>query len=270
MHLTQSYRDPDVVPPVIRKRYKWLEIGNAAAILNAVAPREFADLLTVLDEFELSPNEWLVKGGNKGDIAANLDNRFRKLGWKETRIDTEVKGYFFTDFQKRGGDYVPQTETEVPSVYSEGFRVDNHKGRMIVDIEWNAKDGNLDRDLAAYRSWYEYGLIDGAVIITKDRLPLLKLAREIWGKYQDTLPPEKRVAKLPIDLSTSTVTAFDKAEIRVMRGGAGNCPVIIIAVTDTTWDGTLFTGDVADTIDVPEGTEPMTDEQFAAFLEEVE
>lgn len=270
MYITSSYEDPSVVPPSIRERYEWLEIGNAASILNAVAPEEFDDLLRVLHEFVLTPNEWLVKGGNKGDIAANLDRRFRRLGWKETRIDTEIRGYFYTDFMRSGRDYVAQTEREVPSVYSEGFRVDNHKGRMIVDIEWNAKDGNLDRDLAAYRSWYEYGLIDGAVIITKDRLPLLKLARHIWDEYQSTLPMEERVRKLPIDLHTSTVTAFDKAEIRVKRGGAGNCPVIIIGVTDRTWDGTLFDGPPEDEVELFDGASTVRDEQFAAFLEEAE
>lgn len=241
MYITHSYDDPSVVPLRIRQRYEWIEIGNAAAILKSVAEQEFQEFLTVLDEFLLTPNEWLVKGGNKGDIAGNLDSRFRALGWKETRIDTEVRGYFFTDFTTKGKQSVPQARQEVPSVYSEGFKVDNHKGRMIVDIEWNAKDGNLDRDLAAYRSWYEYGLIDGAVIITKDRLPLLHLARKIWADYQATVPVHLRQKKLPIDLHTSTVTALDKADIRVKRGGAGNCPVIIVGVTDKTWDGTAFT-----------------------------
>ena len=113
---------------------------------------------------------------------------------------------------------------------------------MIVDIEWNAKDGNLDRDLAAYRSWYEYGLINGAVIITKDRLSLLTLARRVWAQYQKRLPVEQRTAKLPIDLTTSTTTSFDKAEIRVRRQGAGTCPVLIVGVTEASWDGMPFTG----------------------------
>ena len=240
MQVTYSYDDPAVVPPTIRSRYVWLETGNAAAVLKATSPREYADLLTVLDGFSLQANSWLVAGGNKGDIAELLDGRFRELGWKETRIDTEIKGIFFTDFVKRGNDYVAQQQQEVPSVYSEGFRVDNHKGRMIVDIEWNAKDGNLDRDLAAYRSWHEYGLINGAVIITKDRLPLLTLARRVWAEYQNQLPPEHRSPKLPIDLTTSTTTSFDKAEMRVLRQGAGTCPVLIIGVTEATWDGKPF------------------------------
>ena len=62
----------------------------------------------------------------------------------------------------------------LPPVRQEGYLVDNYKGRVVLDVEWNAKDGNLDRDLASYRSWHEAGVISAGVIITKDRLSLLK------------------------------------------------------------------------------------------------
>lgn len=241
MQVTNSYDDDAVIPAHIRSRYVWIETGNAAAVLKATSPEEFADLLAVLEGFKLTPNTWLVKGGNKGDIAAMLDGMFRDRGWKETRIDVEVRGVFLTDWTKKGNTYTPTSRDEVPTVFSEGFRVDNHKGRMIVDIEWNAKDGNLDRDLSAYRSWYEYGLINGAVIITKDRLKLLALGRDIWKLYHSMLPDDDPNPKFPIDLSTSTTTSFDKAEIRIKRAGAGTCPVLIIGVTDQTWDGSPFT-----------------------------
>ena len=51
--MTSSYDDPRVVPGGIRDRYAWLESGNAAAILNAVASDEFADFLHVLDEGDI-------------------------------------------------------------------------------------------------------------------------------------------------------------------------------------------------------------------------
>ena len=43
--------------------------------------------------------------------------------------------------------------------------------------------------------------------------------------------------KLPIDLTTSTVTAFDKAQMRMRRGVMGSCPVLIVAANETTWNG---------------------------------
>jgi hypothetical protein len=122
-------------------------------------------------------------------------------------------------------------------VKQEGYLVDNFKNRIVLDVEWNAKDGNLDRDLASYRSWFDAGIISAGVIITKDRLSLLALARRIWAEYQLTLPEEERVRKLPIDLTTSTVTAFDKAQMRMRRGVMGPCPVLIVAANESTWNG---------------------------------
>lgn len=242
--MTSSYDDPRVVPGGIRDRYAWLESGNAAAILNAVASDEFADFLHVLDDFALHPDEWLRAGGNKGDLTDALDQRFRVLGWKETRIDFEIRGFLHTDFHAKGTRTEGRSIQEVPAVYAPGFRVDNFKGRMIVDVEWNAKDGNLDRDLSAYRAWHENGLIDGAVIITKDRLPLLRLATDLWRDYQQTLPLGMRDPKLPIDLKTSTTTTLSNAEDRLLRGSAGTCPVLIVGVSANTWDGSPFSGGV--------------------------
>jgi hypothetical protein len=119
--------------------------------------------------------------------------------------------------------------------------VDNFKGRVVLDVEWNAKDGNLDRDLASYRSWYEAGVISAGVIITKDRLSLLELARRVWQTYQDTLTELERVKELPIDLGTSTTTTYDKAAMRVRRGVMGTCPVLVVAATADTWNGQPFT-----------------------------
>ena len=129
---------------------------------------------------------------------------------------------------------------ELPTVYQEGYLVDNFKNRIVLDVEWNAKDGNLDRDLASYRSWFDAGLISAGVIITKDRLSLLNLARKLWADYQQTVAPEERNPRLPIDLQTSTVTAFDKAQMRVRRGVMGSCPVLIVAANEFTWNGQPF------------------------------
>jgi hypothetical protein len=243
--MTRSYADPRFMPEKTLRKYNFLETGNASAVLAVVAPDEWSQLLEVLDDFELRPNEWLRKGKNKSDLTAALDGRFRARGWQETRIDFEVKGFFHTDFHRAGSRTEGQTIVEVPAVYAPGYRVDNFKGRMIVDVEWNAKDGNLDRDLAAYRAWHENGLIDGAVIITKDLQPLRDLATEVWARYQERLPPEQRqtVFKLPIDLGTTTTTTLSNAEDRLLRGGAGTCPVLIIGVADKTWDGSEFTGE---------------------------
>lgn len=197
--------------------------------MQAVCPREWADIVEVLSTYRLDPSSWLKPGGNRGDIAEQIDEEFSQRGWCEARLDLETRGILFGKDEEKIED--------LPPIYQKGYLVDNFKNRIVLDVEWNAKDGNLDRDLAAYRSWYEAGLISAGVIITKDRLSLLPLARRLWADYLATLPADQRNQRIPIDLTTSTVTAFDKAQMRMRRGVMGTCPVLLVAASEATWNG---------------------------------
>lgn len=232
MFETQTYEDPNILPAAARNHWRFIETNSAASVMKAVCPAEWADIVAVLSNYRLNPSTWLREGGNRGDIAKEIDQLFQDRGWQEARLDLETKGILYSKNKIRIG--------ELPPVYQEGYLVDNFKGRVVLDVEWNAKDGNLDRDLASYRSWHEAGVISAGVIITKDRLSLLGLARRVWQTYQDTLPAAERIKKLPIDLGTSTTTTYDKAEMRVRRGVMGTCPVLVVAATADTWNDQPF------------------------------
>jgi hypothetical protein len=234
MFQTFSFADPNVLPLEAREHWQFIETNSAAAVMKAVCPKEWADIVEILSNYRINPNTWMRPGGNRGDIPDEIDGLFSDRGWQETRLDMETRGILIN----REGDKIG----ELPPNYQEGYLVDNFKNRIVLDVEWNAKDGNLDRDLAAYRSWHEAGLISAGVIITKDRISLLTLARQLWATYQDTLPTDERNKKLPIDLQTSTTTTLDKAELRMRRGVMGPCPVLIIAASAATWNGQPYTG----------------------------
>ena len=232
VRLVYNCQDTAVLQSSARDHWAFMETNSAAAVIKAVCPSEWADITQILTAYRLDPRFWLKAGGNRGDIAEQIDGEFAKRGWRETRLDLETKGILYAkDGSKLG---------ELPVIRQEGYLVDNFKNRIVLDVEWNAKDGNLDRDLAAYRSWFDAGLITAGVIITKDRLALLALARSLWISYQNTLPVDQRNSKLPIDLTTSTVTAFDKAQMRVRRGVMGSCPILIVAANEKTWNGQPF------------------------------
>lgn len=229
MFVTRTYEDPLVLDPAIRARWSFLETSSAAAVLRAVCTEEWRDITEVLSEFSLDPVQWLKSGGNRGDIARRIDGLFSARGWREIRIDLSTQGILLS----KVGDVVER----LPPVEQEGYLVDNFKGRVALDVEWNAKDGNLDRDLSAYRAWHEAGVISAAVLITQDRQALKALAERLWADYQETLPEELRKAKLPIDLATSTTTNLEKAALRVRRGVMGTCPLLVVAATQATWNG---------------------------------
>jgi hypothetical protein len=229
MFETRTYDDPIVLDPKIRKRWAFLETSSAAAVLRSVCPAEWADITAVLEAFALDPAHWLKKGGNRGDIAKVIDGLFAERGWRETRVDLVTQGVLLS----RNLEVMER----LPPVEQEGYLVDNFKGRVALDVEWNAKDGNLDRDLSAYRAWHEAGVISAAVLITQDRIKLKELAERLWAEHQATLPADQRNAKLPIDLNTSTTTNLEKAALRVRRGVMGTCPLLIVAATPETWNG---------------------------------
>lgn len=229
MYETHTYNNDEVLPLIARNHWTFMETNSASAVMKAICPDEWNDIVDVLSTYRLDPKYWLKKGGNRGDIAAQIDKRFSDKGWRETRLDLETTGILYAKSGKK-------IETLVP-VKQEGYLVDNFKGRIVLDVEWNAKDGNLDRDLASYRSWYEAGIISAGVIITKDRPSLLALATRIWSEYESTINEAERTGKLPIDLNTSTTTAFDKAEMRLRRGVMGTCPVLIVGANESTWNG---------------------------------
>lgn len=229
MYETETYQDDVVLDPNIRKRWTFLETSSAAAVLRAVCPDEWKDITDFLAHFSLDPAHWLKSGGNRGDIAREIDDMFAARNWREIRVDLSTQGILVS----KKGDVIDK----LPPTEQEGYLVDNFKGRVALDVEWNAKDGNLDRDLAAYRAWHEAGVISAAVLITQDKPALKKLAERLWGDYQNTLPAKERNPKLPIDLSTSTTTNLQKAEIRVRRGVMGTCPLLVVAATQDTWNG---------------------------------
>jgi hypothetical protein len=232
MFETHTYDDPEVLPEFARNHWAFMETNSAAAVMKAVCAAEWKDIVDVLSTYRLKPESWLKAGGNRGDIATQIDDAFSALGWREARLDLETRAVLYSREGREIGS--------LPAVKQEGYLVDNFKGRIALDVEWNAKDGNLDRDLAAYRSWHEAGVISAGVIVTKDRPSLLALARRLWADYEATLPEEARTGRLPIDLATTTTTTFDKAQMRVRRGVMGACPVLIVAASEKTWDGTPY------------------------------
>lgn len=228
MFETNTYDDPMVLDPAVRSRWSFLETSSAAAVLRAVCAQEWQDIAEVLRQFQLVPSRWLRAGGNRGDIAQEIDGMFAARGWREMRVDLITHGVLIS----KAGKEIER----LPPQHQEGYLVDNFKGRVALDVEWNAKDGNLDRDLSAYRAWHEAGVISAAVLITQDRIRLKALAEKLWRDYQETLADDQKNPKLPIDLGTSTTTNLEKAALRVRRGVMGTCPLLVIAATPETWN----------------------------------
>jgi hypothetical protein len=227
MDLTISYEH--ALPGSIRRRYELVETRHAAAIFEVTNPGPFADVVTVLDQFSLLTSDLTTAGGQESQLASRLNHEFRARGWREARVDTrvllELRLMPFAEAGER------QPEVRPTESVSKGYKVDNVLGRVAMDVEWNAKDGNLDRDIAAYRALYDAGLIDVGVLITRTQEDLRALARRVRleaGMSED-------VARKM--LNTTTTTNLGKLLPRMTRGDAGGCPLLAIAICERTWEG---------------------------------
>jgi hypothetical protein len=212
MELTRSYER--VIPDEVRARYDFAETRNAAAVLASTDPEAFAEVLDVLAGFRLSGDDITVPGGNKSTVARRLDGEFREKGWREAAYDTHLRSVLrVMPYRPAGERRATEIETESAS---RGYKIDNVKRRMAVDVEWNAKDGNLDRDVGAYRSFYDAGVIDAGVIICRSFESIRALSIEL-GREKG--------------FDTVTTTTIEKLTDRLARGDGGGCPILAVAIT---------------------------------------
>lgn len=223
MDLTDSFND--VVPAELRQRYTWLETRNAAAVFKASNYAEFCELTNVLHNFSIYDSDILTPGGNRGPISIRIDKHFERLGWRAVRINMKATliGKAKPSSLTRGQYLDEFLNSEVSN---NGYEVDNMKRRAAIDVEWNGKDGALDRDMAAYRALYDLGLIDVACIITRDHESIKNLALNDLGS-------ESAARRL----GTITTTHIARLRDRMVRGDSGGCPVLAVGISRATWAG---------------------------------
>lgn len=229
MELTESHSR--VFPASVTDRYEIRETRQAAAILQATNPDLFDELVAVLNVFELVRSDFLTAGGQESSLARRFNGLFRQYGWREARVDTEIELRLRIMPYKNAGEKHP-TVTVTP-VRNKGYQVDNFKGRVALDLEWNAKDGNLDRDIGAYRALYDAGFIDVGVIVTRTQEELRHFSTQI---RLSAGMGEKEAKKM---LGTTTTTNLEKLVPRLTRGDAGGCPLLAIAISSRAFENSL-------------------------------
>jgi Restriction endonuclease BglII len=217
MELTESYVGRFSARTLTR--YEMIEVRDATAILAAMNPLELAEIGDVLGRFKLERADIVKPGGQEGPVAKRLNLAFREREWREGRHDLTIGSSLRLMPYRKAGEKKPRVaESEV---VSRGYKVDNVKGRIALDVEWNAKDGNLDRDLSAYRALYDAGIIAAGVILTRTQADMRELGT--------------RLGRDPF--GTSTTTNLDKLIPRMKRGDGGGCPILAVAITARCFGG---------------------------------
>ncbi len=160
-------------------------------------------------------------GGNESPIPKKFDNVLYPYGWREIRIsgDLVVKKYPRQTTQRRGRFSDKPYEIETIEGYIDGHNIDFLKNRVAFDLEWNSKDQTFDRDLLAMRTYFDCGLIDVGVIVTR--------AEEL----NDIFRQEKDDHGQPlIKKYGASTTWIGKLIYRLDSRRNGGCPILAIGI----------------------------------------
>jgi CRISPR-associated protein Csd2 len=195
----------DYISEEIKSLYEIHEFKHAGAILAKEFPMEFKEICTALLAFRFTKEDIITAGGSESHIPKIFSGILRPMGWKEVNLEAELNVY----------EVLRKNQKELKSSLSHGsHKVDYIKGRVAFDLEWNSKDQTFDRDLYAFRAFFEYDAISAGVLVTRsiELNPILK-ELGVHSKYG------------------ASTTQMGKLLPRLKAGRNGGCPVLVFGIT---------------------------------------
>ena len=195
------------LPNVIQAKYEIHDYKHASAILYS----EFRDLLnelcTALEAFSLTREDIITPGGNESTIPKKFSDILRPMGWVERKLNAKV--------------IVDDNEISHDTHY-----VDYIKGRVAFDLEWNSKDQTFDRDLYAFRAFFEYDKISVGVLVTRSK-DLDEYFRELGTYVAEDGSQKAYMAKYG-----ASTTHMGKLIPRLESGRNGGCQYLLLVLLE--------------------------------------
>ena len=153
----------------LSRKYEFYNYGHALEILSDAFPQEWEEIQMCLNQLVISVDDLKMAGGNESPIPKKFDSVLYPLGWREIRItgDLLVKMYPRQVAQRRGRFSDQPFEEKMITGYIDGHNIDFLKNKVAFDLEWNSKDQTFDRDLLAMRTYFDCGIIDVGIIVTR-------------------------------------------------------------------------------------------------------
>ncbi len=210
MLANKKYIDLDV-----QSKYEFFDYGHALEILHESFLEEWEEIQVALRQLKLTLADISKAGGNESPIPKKFDDALYPCGWREIRIsgDLIVKKYPRQAAQRRGRFSNEPFEIETIKGYIDGHNIDFLKNKVAFDLEWNSKDQTFDRDLLAMRTYFDCGLIDVGVIVTR--------AEELNDIFKD--------AGIMAKYGAST-TWMGKLLYRLDSRRNGGCPILAVGI----------------------------------------
>ena len=188
--------------------------NSAVEILTQSHSEEFFDIIQALERFQITTEDIITPGGNESSVPKKLSALLRPLDWKELEISGDLAVRLF-----EGKKQKEFSREFVLKEFISGHKIDYVKGEIAVDLEWNSKDQTFDRDLYAFRTFYECGVITCGIIITRsEKLNAVfsALGENIKKKYG------------------ASTTWMGKLLPRIHARRHGGCPMLVVGITPET------------------------------------
>lgn len=204
-----------IIPNDLQEKFEFHNFGHALEILPQACPNEWAELIEALRAFSIPLPEIIAAGGNESAIPKRFDDLLYPHGWREIRItgDLLIKMYPRKSEQRRGTFSSVPFDQKTIEGYVDGHNIDFVKNKVAFDLEWNSKDQTFDRDLLAMRTYFDCGLIDVGVIVTRsEELNDIFRAHGVMTKYG------------------ASTTWIGKLLYRLNSRRNGGCPILAIGI----------------------------------------
>ncbi len=194
------------IPEEICQLYEVHDYRHAAAILAHEFKEEFEDICDALRIFRFSTEDITRPGGSESQIPKNFSEILRPKGWVERQLNAQLL-------------------VDNKIVSHDTHRVDYIKGRVAFDLEWNSKDQTFDRDLYAFRTFFEYDRISLAVLVTRSN------NLDSWFASLGTYSDKNGLVRRYKDKYGASTTHMSKLLPRLDAGRSGGCPVLVFGIT---------------------------------------
>jgi len=207
-------------PVDLMNRFEFHNYGHAMEILCQSFSQHWEEIKLALSNLKISKDEILASGGNETAIPKKFDDILYPLGWREIKItgDLLVKMYPRRASQRGHFDDKPFDEKTIEG-WIDGHNIDFIRDKVAFDLEWNSKDQTFDRDLLAMRTYFDCGLIDVGIIVTRS------------AELNDVFKTVKDVNGSPlIKKYGASTTWMGKLLPRLNSRRNGGCPILAVGI----------------------------------------
>jgi hypothetical protein len=214
----------EVLGPDLASRYSVTSFRSAATILERRAPGELEAIRSVLRAFRVTRDEIRMPGGNEMPATRRFGELAAAAGFhSQVRIEADLH----VRLRAGKGEGAPEIDRVLRTDYIHNHFVDFWRGRVAFDYEWNSKDQTYDRDLSAFRSFHEAGIVDVGVIVTRE------LSLGFFKSLGPALDRDGRATGRTVAAKFgASTTGTHKLISRIVAGRSGGCPVLAVGMLE--------------------------------------